>query len=85
MELCTSVPYKTFPFCKAVLVMLISCPLLTAEHHRFAVAVIKENNTCKIASPGVKPGNFSFISATCFFNLSLTCLRREEKKTQGRS
>lgn len=46
----------------------------------FSLVVIKENNTCKIASPGVKPGNFCFISTTCCFSLSLTCLKRGKKK-----
>lgn len=59
---------------------LISCALTTAKQLIFSVVVIKENNTCKMASPGLKPGNFAVISATCCFSLSLTCLKKGKKK-----
>lgn len=76
-----NVPNKMLPPTR-----LISCALTTAKQLVFSVVVIKENNTCKMASPGLKPGNFSVISITCCFSLSLTCLKRgkKRKQTQGR-
>lgn len=75
-----TVPNKMLPTTRQLWWKLISWALTTAKQLVSSVIVIKENNTCKMASPGLKPGNFSVISTTCCLSLSLTCLKRGEKK-----